>query len=198
MNESLIDNEKISEFTDFLIATCTIYIIYRMLDLEDKKIEEISINDCNNNRFLYFDNSFYTFKSSMKSDVLVLNKNARKAIIKNFIGNLNNGVKEKLNSLSPNILNALKSNFEKNENKNIAFELLIKIFKNCKIRNNPNSLEVFCYIRNQIKENIKNSLKRRIQETQDLASQNLNVEEELEFIIGKTIEEIFAEIKTIQ
>jgi hypothetical protein len=198
MNESLIDDEKISEFADFLIATCTVYIIHRMLDLEDKKIEKISINDCNSNRFLFFDNSLYTFQSSIKPDVLRLNENSKKVIIRNFISNLNNGIREKLNSLSPNILNVLKSNFEKNENKDIAFELLVKIFKNCKIRSNPNSLEVFCYVRNQIKENIRNFLKSKIQETQDLASQNLSVEEELEFITEKTIEKIFTEIKTIQ
>jgi len=111
---------------------------------------------------------------------------------------LNNGIRGKLNNLPPNILNALKSNFEKNENKNIAFELLVKTFKNCKIRNKPSPLEVFCYVRNQIKENIRNFLKNKIQETQSLAFQNLSVEEELEFIIEKTIEKIFVEIRAIQ
>jgi len=37
MSESLIDDNKISEFADFLIATCTIYIIHRMLDLDDER-----------------------------------------------------------------------------------------------------------------------------------------------------------------
>ena len=197
MSESLIDDNKISEFADFLIATCTIYIIHRMFDLDDEKIKKISINNCNN-YFLSFENSFYTFSSSIKSDALSSNKDTKEVIIKNFISSLNNGIREKLNNLPPNILNALKSNFEKNENKNIAFELLVKTFKNCKIRNKPSPLEVFCYVRNQIKENIRNFLKSKIQETQSLAFQNLSVEEELEFTIGETIEKIFVEIRAIQ
>jgi len=197
MSESLIDDNKISEFADFLIATCTIYIIHRMLDLDDEKIKKISINNCNN-YFLSFESSFYTFSSPINSDALSSNEDTKKVIIKNFISNLNNGIRGKLNNLPPNILNALKSNFEKNENKNIAFELLVKTFKNCKIRNKPSPLEVFCYVRNQIKENIRNFLKNKIQETQSLAFQNLSVEEELEFIIEKTIEKIFVEIRAIQ